>query len=76
MQRHYRQRKPVMQLRVYRVARGLTQAELAELAGTSRETVCNVESGRTKPMPATAEALARVLGASLEEIFPTDHSRP
>jgi DNA-binding XRE family transcriptional regulator len=69
-------RGPNTRLRVYRVARQLTQRDLAELAGTSRETVSHVESGRTRPTLETAERLARALGASLEEVFPNDRSRP
>lgn len=61
-------------LRVYRVAKGLTQAELAQLAGVSRPTVIYLEARRQNPLPSTAEALAEVLGTSVEEIFPPEES--
>jgi len=43
-----------------RVALGVSQAELAKLAGISRHTVMRAENGRTVPSPLVRAALARV----------------
>jgi DNA-binding XRE family transcriptional regulator len=43
-----------------RAALGVSQAELAELAGISRHTVMRTENGRTVPSPLVQAALARV----------------
>jgi len=44
---------------------GLTQADLAKLAGTSRPTLSAYESGRKSPNLATAERILEVAGFSL-----------
>ena len=44
---------------------GLTQADLAELAGTSRPTLSAYESGRKSPTLATAERILTVAGFTL-----------
>ncbi|WP_454004920.1 helix-turn-helix transcriptional regulator [Alcaligenes sp. Marseille-Q7550] len=46
-----------------RKAHGLTQAELARLAGLSRMTVSKIERGQVDPQLSTLQELARVLGA-------------
>lgn len=53
------------QLAVYRLARGITQSDLATAAGLRRATVADVESARgdgQNPRLATLTALARALG--------------
>jgi transcriptional regulator with XRE-family HTH domain len=57
-------------LRLHRVAAGLRQTDLAELAELSRETVVNLENGKTKPAPQTVKALAAALGVTGAELFP------
>jgi putative transcriptional regulator len=59
-------------LRVYRVARNLTQAELAERAGVARITVGALERGENVPQLGTARALAAALGCDPDELFPPD----
>ena len=44
---------------------GLTQADLAELAGTSRPTLSAYESGKKSPTLATAERILNVAGFAL-----------
>jgi len=51
------------------VASGLTQGQLAARAGVSRQLVAAVESGHNTPSVDAALGLARVLGASVEELF-------
>lgn len=52
-----------------RTARGLTQRALAQAAGVTRQTVSAIEHGKVQPSVGIALALARVLGASVEELF-------
>jgi transcriptional regulator with XRE-family HTH domain len=59
-------------LRVFRVAAGLDQRELAALADVSLGTVQNAESGRCKPRRLTIRALAHALGCEPDELFPTE----
>jgi putative molybdopterin biosynthesis protein len=56
-------------LRVARQARGLSQQQLAGMAGVSRQAVSAVESGQSDPSLRVALALARALGMSVEQIF-------
>jgi DNA-binding XRE family transcriptional regulator len=60
-------------LLVYRIASGLTQAELAEAAGVAPETISNAERGRHRPRGLTARAVASALGCEVEELFPPIH---
>jgi putative transcriptional regulator len=48
---------------------GLTQAQLAEAVGVSRQTVVAIEAGDYAPSVYLALGLAAVLGASVEELF-------
>ncbi|MEE9282312.1 MAG: substrate-binding domain-containing protein [Myxococcota bacterium] len=61
-------------LRERRAAAGLTQAELAREAGVSRPRVSAIEAGRHTPSVTAALALARALGASVEELFPSEEA--
>lgn len=56
-------------LREARLARGLTQAELAERAGVSRKTINTVENSVFVPSTLLALVLARVLETSVEALF-------
>lgn len=56
-------------LKAVRVAAGLTQAELAELAGVSRKTINTVENGVFVPSTTLALTLARALETSVEGLF-------
>ena len=62
-------------LRAHRAGLGLSQAELAEVAGLSRETISRLEQGAT-PQLATAHAIATALGAPLTAIFPIQDESP
>ena len=57
------------QVRAARTAAGLTQAQLAEAAGVSRQTVVAVEAGDYAPSVYLALALARHLGSTVEALF-------
>ena len=56
-------------VRDLRLARGLTQAEVAIRAGISRTAVTSIEGNRLVPSVATALCLAEVLGTTVEELF-------
>ena len=49
------------QIRKLREARGLTQSELAEKAGVTREYIARLEAGRYDPSLSTIERLAKAL---------------
>jgi putative molybdopterin biosynthesis protein len=57
------------QLRIARQARGLSQQQLAGMAGVSRQAVSALESGQSDPSLRVALALARALGLSVEQVF-------
>jgi putative molybdopterin biosynthesis protein len=56
-------------LRLARQARGLSQQQLAGMAGVTRQAVSAVESGNCDPSLRVALALARALGMTVEEVF-------
>jgi putative molybdopterin biosynthesis protein len=56
-------------LRLARQARGLSQQQLAQMAGVTRQAVSAVESGHSDPSLRVALALARTLGMTVEELF-------
>jgi putative transcriptional regulator len=55
----------------------MTQAELAERIGVTRQTVIAIEQGRYSPSLEVAFKIARVFGVPLERVFqyPVDTSR-
>lgn len=56
-------------VRSLRLARGLTQAQLAETAGVSRQLVSTVEAGRHVPRVDAAARLAAALSTTVEELL-------
>ena len=56
-------------LRELREAKGLTQAQLADLIGVSRKTVNTVENGVFIPSTVVALKLAGALDCAVEELF-------
>ena len=47
----------------------MTQQQLADAAGVSRQTVNAIESGRFVPSTVLALKMARIFGKSVEDIF-------
>src|SRR5947199_5507814 len=52
-----------------RERRGVTAADLAKIAGVSRQTIYAIEAGSYVPNTALALKLARVLDVKVEELF-------
>jgi len=56
-------------MRVERAIKNITQAELAEQVGVSRQTINSIESNKYIPSTLLALRIARVFGKPVEEIF-------
>jgi len=56
-------------LRVARAERNLSQEELAQLAGVTRQTISSIENLQYVPSTLLAFQLARALRKSVEELF-------
>ena len=71
--------KPTMvanSIRTLRFAAGeMTQADLADRIGVTRQTVIAIEQGRYSPSLETAFRIARAFGVGLDDVFqyPEEH---
>lgn len=63
------------EVRALRVGRGLSQADLAEAMGVSRQTINSIEKERYTPSLPLAIALARFFRTNVEEVFHADGVR-
>jgi putative transcriptional regulator len=69
------------EIRRLRFARDeMTQAELAERVGVTRQTIIAIEQGRYSPSLEMAFQIANALGVTLDDVFsypvtPKEHSR-
>lgn len=52
-------------IRELRDLRGYTQAQLAEMSGVSRHTICDIESGTCDPQASTLMAVLNAMGMEL-----------
>lgn len=52
--------------------RGIKQEWLAQQTGLPANTISRIVNGRSEPTLRTARAIARVLGVSIEELWPED----
>lgn len=59
-------------LREYREKAGLTQVELARRARMASTNLSSIENGRLMAWPKVKRNLARVLGTSEAELFPSE----
>jgi putative transcriptional regulator len=57
------------QIKVQRIRLGLTQGELAEATGVSRQSINSIERGRYIPSLQLALQFARVFGRPVDELF-------
>ena len=60
------------EIKARRTERRLSQAELGELLGVSRQTVIAIENGKYDPSLPLAFKLASVFEASIEDLFSPD----
>ena len=56
-------------VRELRKSQGLTQEQLAEIIGVSRQTINAIEQEKFDPSLPTAFKMARLFGRSIEEFF-------
>jgi putative transcriptional regulator len=56
-------------IRVERAIKNITQGDLADQAGVSRQTINSIESNKYVPSTILALKIARVFGKPLEAIF-------
>jgi putative transcriptional regulator len=56
-------------LRIARAERGLSQEQLATLAGVTRQTISSIETGQYVPSALLAFVLARRLEKPIDELF-------
>jgi DNA-binding XRE family transcriptional regulator len=59
-------------LKVWREYRGMTQRQLAEMAGCRFATISELENGKAQGKPATWRKLAAALEVELDDILPLD----
>ncbi len=56
-------------VRQHRLMSGLTQEDLADRVGVTRQTILSIEKGKYTPSVALALALAEVFGETVETLF-------
>ncbi|MCW1949095.1 MAG: helix-turn-helix transcriptional regulator [Candidatus Shapirobacteria bacterium] len=56
-------------LKLYRIQKSLTQEDLADKIGVSRQTIIAIETGRYLPSITLAFKLAKLFKVSIEDIF-------
>ena len=64
------------EVRTLRAARSLSQQQLGEAMGVSRQTINSIEKERYTPSLPLAIALARYFERTVEEIFHVDEQNP
>ena len=60
-------------LKVLRAERDWSQAELAKLAGVSRQSINAIEKGKYDPSLSLAFTLADIFNLGIEDIFENEH---
>jgi putative transcriptional regulator len=58
-----------IKMKLARVAKDLTQEELAERIGATRQTIGLIEAGKYNPTLNLCTAICRALGKTLDDIF-------
>ena len=57
------------QVKVYRAIHHLTQADLADKLGVTRQTIIAIESGRYSPSLNLAHKMAKIFKVTIEKLF-------
>lgn len=63
-----------LKLKAARVARDMTQAELAAAVGVSRQTINAIEKGEYNPTIRLCRAICKNLGKTLDDLFWEDET--
>lgn len=63
-------------MRVARAERDLSQTELAEAVGVSRQTISSIETGQYVPSALLAFRLAAAIGVPVDQLFWLEGERP
>ena len=58
-----------IKMRLARMEKGLSQQELADLVGATRQTIGLIESGKYNPTLNLCKRVSRTLGKSLDTLF-------
>ena len=56
-------------IHVYRATKRMTQQELADLAGVSRQTIMQLERNRYNPSMMLAYSISKVFDVTIEDLF-------
>ena len=56
-------------VKAHRTERKLSQAELAKMAGIQRETIVQIEGGKSNPRLSTIEVIAYSLNVDISQLF-------
>lgn len=56
-------------IHIYRATKRMTQQELADLVGVSRQTIMQLERNRYNPSMLLAYSIAKVFGVTIEDLF-------
>ena len=56
-------------IHIFRATRRMTQQELADLVGVSRQTIMQLEKNRYNPSMLLAYSIAQVFGVTIEDLF-------
>ena len=56
-------------IHIYRATRRMSQQELADLVGVSRQTIMQLEKNRYNPSMLLAYSIAQVFGVTIEDLF-------
>ena len=56
-------------IHIYRATRRMTQQELADLVGVTRQTIMQLEKNRYNPSMLLAYSIAQVFGVTIEDLF-------
>ena len=63
--REYSELEPAYQIARLRIARGLTQQQLADLVGTKQPSIARLESGKSAPRLSFLQQVVEALGGKL-----------
>lgn len=64
------------EIKRYREALGMTQSELGDRVGASRQAIHALETGKNEPSIWLAYAIAQTFGTKIEDVFLFEQSHP